>query len=186
MLDKTNITNRTLFVGDELEVLRGINSNSVDLIYLNALPTHRGALARQPLSITERRRDWTLDDMRTEWVDEIELLSPDVLTVINAAKVVHGDSMAGYLTFMSVRLLELERLMKATGSIYLHCDPHASHFLRAVMDALFGPENYKNEVICERNRIVRALKRWRQSHDTLLFYTGRRGHRWNPVLMEHD
>ena len=125
--------------------------------------------------------------MRPEWVDEIELRRPDVLTVINAAKVAHGDSMAGFLTFLSVRMLELERVLNSTGSVYLHCDPRASHFLRAVMDALFGSENFENEITWERARAPRSRgpKRWAWAHDTLLFYTGRHGHRWNPVLKEH-
>ena len=188
MADRTNVPNRTMFIGDDLDALRGINSESVDLVYLDPPPNYdRERQGRGHAAGVDYRRAWTLEDMRPEWVDEIELRRPDVLTVINAAKVAHGDSMASFLTFLSVRMLELERVLKPTGSIYLHCDPRDSHFLRAVMDALFGPENFENEITWERARALRARvpKRWASAHDTLLFYTGRQGHRWNLVLKEH-
>ena len=188
MADRINVPNRTTFIGDDLEALRGINSESVDLVYLNPPPNYdRERQGRGHATGVDYQQAWTLEDMRPEWVDEIELRRPDVLTVINAAKVVHGDSMAGFLTYLSVRMLELERVLKPTGSIYLHCDPRASHFLKAVMDALFGSENFENEITWERARAPRSRgpKRWAWAHDTLLFYTGRHGHRWNPVLKEH-
>ena len=188
MADTTIVPNRTLFIGDNLDVLLGLNSESVDLIYLDP-PLFSGETRKpgDPLKFMGVDfRPWTPEDVRPGWIDEIELRRPDVLTVIDAAKVAHGDRMAGYLTFMSVRLIELERVLRATGSIYLHCDPLASHFLRAIMDALFGQENFKNEVVWERERASRSRgpKRWAWAHETLLFYTGQRGHRWNPILME--
>ena len=189
MADGINVPNRTMFIGDVLDALRGINSESVDLVYLNPPLTNydRQRQGRGHATAVYYPPAWTLEDMRPEWVDEIELRRPDVLTVINAAKVAHGDSMAGFLTFLSVRMLELERVLKPTGSIYLHCDPLTSHFPRAVMDALFGSRNFKNEITWERERAPRSRgpKRWAWAHDTLLFYTGRQGHRWNPVLKEH-
>ena len=80
--------------------------------------------------------------MKQEWIDEIEYRLPALFHLINGAKLANGESMAGYLTFMSVRLLELHRVLKQTGSIYLHCDPAASHYLKAVMDALFGERKF--------------------------------------------
>ena len=88
--------------------------------------------------------------MKEEWIDEIEFRRPSLFHLINGAKLAHGESMAGYLTFMSVRLLELHRVLKPDGSIYLHCDDTAVHYLKGVMDALFGAGNYVNNIVWKR------------------------------------
>ena len=188
MAEYFNVCNRTLFIGDNLPFLRGINTDAVDLIYLDP-PRNRGGVVRGRKyngKYIEYNDTWTADDMRPEWVDEISVRCPDALLAINGAKLLHGIEMAGYLTFMTVRLLEMQRVLRPSGSIYLQSDPHTVHYFRAVMDAIFGSDNFKNQIAWRRNRIGRAGgMRWAWSHDTLLFYTGLNDkHHWNLIPQE--
>lgn len=92
-----------------------------------------------------------------------------------------GDSeMMAYVVMMAPRLLELHRKLKKTGSLYLHCDPVASHYLKIVLDVIFGPENFKNEVIWKRTSAHSSAKRWGPVHDVLLFYSASSTYCWNP------
>ena len=188
MADRINVNDNTLFIGDNLDNLRGLNSESVDLVYLDP-PRNSGRIisAHDTAEAAGFAFDdrWTLDDMRTEWLDEIELRQPDMVPVINATKVAHDDGMAAYLTFMGVRLLELRRILKPTGSIYLQCNPRAAHYLKALMDALFGHEQFKSDVTWKRMAMREGPKRWVWTHDTLLFYAGPREYAWNQVPQEH-
>ena len=133
MVEKINVPDRTLFIGDNLDVLRGINSESIDLIYLDPpfnTGTTQAAQPRSEASGVECTDIWTAEHMKPEWLGELELSHPAVYSMITNAGLVHSESMAGYLTFMGVRLIEMERVLKPTGTIYLHCDPHASHYLK--------------------------------------------------------
>ena len=189
MIDRINVGSRTLFIGDNLDILRGINSESVDLIYLDP-PINSGSVHRAQEGVeaagAEFDDTWTLDDVRDEWLGEIEVRCPAAFELIRGSKLMHSDSMAGYLTFMVIRLIELRRVMKQTGSIYLHCGSVASHYLRIAMDVLFGWNNYKNEVVWKKTASAGGARRWRFIHDKLLFYTGSRRHRWNRVLLDHS
>ena len=184
-----NVPSRTIFTGDNLDILRGINSECVDLIYLDP-PFKSDKTYAAPLDSEARGAEfddvWTLDDMKQEWIDEIEYRRPALFHLINGAKLSSGESMAGYLTFMSVRLLELHRVLKPTGSIYLHCDPTASHYLKGIMDALFGASNFQNEITWQRTTAHSDSKRYGANTDTILFYT--RGNRWtwNPQYNPYE
>ena len=149
MANVCNVPSRTIFIGDNLDILRGINSECVDLVYLDP-PFNSDRTYAAPLESEARGAEfddvWTLDDMKEEWIEEIEIRLPSLYHHINGAKLASGESMAGYLTFMSVRLLELHRVLKPAGSIYLHCDPTASHYLKGIMDALFGKGNFQNDI----------------------------------------
>lgn len=96
------------------------------------------------------------------------------------------NDMMAYLTMMAVRLLELHRVLKPTGSLYLHCDPTASHYLKILLDAIFGARNFRNEVIWKRTSAHSSSKRWGDVHDTLLFFSKSSEHTWNEVLQSHD
>ena len=188
MFGNRNVPSRTLFIGDNLDILRGINSDSVELVYLDP-PFSSGsryeARAGSMASGVVFHHAWTIEDMRPEWLDEVEVHCPGALRVIESARVVHSDSMAGYLTYMCIRLLELRRVLTPSGSIYLHCDPFASHYLKTMMDALFGQSNFMNEIVWKRTSSHGGARRWGPIHDILLFYTGGYRHRWNRVLREH-
>ena len=188
MADRLNAPSRTLFIGDNLNILRGIDSESIDLIYLDPPSIEDRAVLGQVL-IADRELEITTkmppDDMQPEILNEIEIRRPDLLHTINNAKLVHGESMAGHLTFLGIRLLELQRVLKPSGSIYLHCNPDASHYLKVMMDSLFGAKYFRNEIVWKRLPIPRGAKRWSAVHEIILFYIGQRSHRWNRVFLEH-
>ena len=178
-----NVPSRTIFIGDNLDILRGINNDCVDLIYLDP-PFNSDQTYAAPLNSEARGAEfddvWTLSDMKQEWIDEIEYRRPALYHLINGAKLAHGESMAGYMTFMSIRLLELQRILKSTGSIYLHCDDTAVHYLKAVMDALFGEERYINNIVWKRATSHNDPKRFGRILDHLLFYSKGASPHWNP------
>ena len=177
-----NVPSRTIFIGDNLDILRGINSECVDLIYLDP-PFNSNRTYAAPLNSEARgaefRDVWTLDDMKEEWIDEIEIRLPSLFHLINGAKLAHGEGMAGYMTFMSVRLLELHRVLKPNGSVYLHCDDTAVHYLKGVMDALFGAGNFRNNIIWRRATSHNDPRRYGRIADHLLYYSKGGSPTWN-------
>ncbi len=120
--------NQTIWTGDNLEIMRGMNSESVDLIYLDP-PFNSNANYATPIGSkaagTEFKDTWTLSDVDAEWINLIEAKHPGLHRVLQAAMT---DSDKSYLAYMAVRLLEMQRVLKPTGSIYLHCDPTMSHY----------------------------------------------------------
>ena len=141
-----NWKNRTLWTGDNLDIMRGMNSASVDLIYLDP-PFNSNKNYSAPIGSEAAgaafKDTWTLSDVDEAWHGEIADRDPTLYAIIDAAGLAHGKSMKSYLIMMAVRLLEMHRLLKRTGSIYLHCDPTASHYLKSLMDAIFGGETSK-------------------------------------------
>ncbi|MDE2969737.1 MAG: DNA methyltransferase [Chloroflexota bacterium] len=118
-------------------------------------------------------RNW-----KPQWVSEISRVIPSLPGIVNAAGA-HSRSMQGYVTFMAVRLVEMQRVLKPTGSIYLHCDDTAVHYLRAVMDAVFGPENYLNNIIWRRATSHNDARRFGRIVDHILYYRNGLIHTWN-------
>ena len=145
-----NINSKTIFTGDNLPIMRGMNSESVDLIYLDP-PFNSNANYAAPIGSeaagAEFKDTWTLNDVDAAWLDLIEAKHPQLNRVIHAAMT---NSDKSYLIYMAVRLLEMHRILKDTGSIYLHCDPTMSHYLKLVMDAVFGKVNFRNEIVWQR------------------------------------
>ena len=168
-----NIKNRTLFTGDNLDVMRGINSDSVDLIYLDP-PFNSNRNYEAPIGSEAAgamfKDAWTLDDVDIAWIGLIADKEPALASIIDSAGLAHGKSMKAYLTMMAVRLVEMRRILKGTGSIYLHCDPTASHYLKLIMDCVFGQSNFKNELVWKRTSSHSDAKRFASVSDRLLFY----------------
>ena len=96
------------------------------------------------------------------------------------------SDMMAYLTMMAQRMVELHRVLKPTGSIYLHCDPTASHYLKLLMDSVFGPARFRNEIIWKRTSAHSASIRWNDVHDCILYYTKSDSYVWNPILLPHS
>ena len=114
---------------------------------------------------------WSWDDARQEWTDKLEDDFPKVMNVIRGSRNSYGDDMGGFLCFMAVRILEMHRVLKQTGSMYLHCDPTASHYLKELMDAIFGRDNFKNEIIWKRSGgHPLSIRKFESITDTILFY----------------
>ena len=169
-----NFENRTLYTLDNLEVMRGINSESVDLIYLDP-PFNSKKDYAAPIGADAAgaafKDTWSLDDVKREWVEALATDNTATWSVITAAGFAHGESSQAYLTYMAIRLLEMRRVLKSVGSIYLHCDPTMSHYLKLIMDAVFGRRNFRNEIVWCYNVGGKSSKWWARKHDNLLFYS---------------
>ena len=149
-----NWKNRTLFHGDNLPFLRAMNSESVDLIATDP-PFNKGrdfhATSDSLASGASFQDRWSWEqDVHEEWVDQITDDFPLVMNVIQGSRNSYGDDMGAFLCFMAVRLLEMKRVLKPTGSMYLHCDPTASHYLKELMDAVFGRRKFRSEIVWRR------------------------------------
>ena len=138
-----NWANRTIWTGDNLDILRGINSATVDLIYLDP-PFNSNKDYAAPVGSEAAgaafKDTWSLSDLDVAWMGLIADEEPAISYLLDTTGRTHSKGMQSYLTMMAVRLLEMRRVLKDTGSIYLHCDPIASHYLKALMDAVFGPD----------------------------------------------
>ena len=193
-----NWQNRTLFHGDNLPFLRAMNSESIDLIATDP-PFNKGRdfhATPDSLAAGARFQDrWSWErDVHEEWTDQITDDHPRLMEAIEGARYAHSDGMGAFMCFMAVRLLAMRRVLKPTGSIYLHCDPTASHYLKAVMDAIFGWKNFRNEIIWRRTATVKGnfgqnSKFFGPATDTVLFYskTGRLifNQPFNPYSQEY-
>ena len=170
-----NWKNRTLFHGDNLTFLRAMNSESVDLIATDP-PFNKGRdfhATPDSLAAGARFQDrWSWErDVHHDWVDQITDDFPRVMNVIQGSRSSYGDDMGAFLCFMAVRFLEMRRVMKPTASIYLHCDPTASHYLKELMDAVFGRKQFRNEIVWCYNVGGKSKKWWARKHDNLIFYS---------------
>ena len=178
----SNWKNR-LFYGDNLHILREhVQDESVDLIYLdppfnssanyNVLFSEKsGEQSAAQITAFEDTWHWTQESEAT--FHETVTGAPERLVkVLEAFRGFLGTSdMMAYLTMMAPRLMELHRVLKPTGSIYLHCDPTASHYLKLMMDATFGTDNFDNEVIWKRHNARSTDQRWPRVHDVMLYYS---------------
>ena len=172
----TNWPNRTLFHGDNLDFLRAMNSESVDLIATDP-PFNKGRdfhATPDSLAAGAKFQDrWSWErDVHQDWVDQITDDHPKLMEAIESARYAHSDGMGAFMCFMAVRLLAMRRVLKPTGSIYLHCDPTASHYLKAVMDAIFGWQNFRNDLTWLRSGGFKrkTARRFPIKNESLLFY----------------
>ncbi len=173
MMATPNWSNRTIFTGDNLYVMRGMNSESVDLIYADP-PFNSNRNYSAPIGSKAAgaafKDAWTLSDVDLIEHNRLREENKGLFAAIAAAKHTHSKGMFSYLVMMALRLLEMRRLLKPTGSIYLHCDPFASHYLKVVMDAVFGRDNFRNEVVWKRTSSHSDANRFARVSDRLLFY----------------
>ena len=191
----SGIHNRTIFTGDlksetdNLAVLRRIDSGVVDLIYLDPPFNSKRDYAAPVGSVAEGLDAFFTDkfarDNRWDGLQEVLLnVNPAVYSVIMAAAKVKGKSTRSYLTFMAVRLMEMHRVLKDTGSIYLHCDPTMSHYLKMLMDAIFGKDNFHNEIVWCYSKWTNTAKYYQKNHDIILFYSKADDYKFNKPLGE--
>ena len=170
--------NRHIYIKDNLEVLRTFDDNSVDLIYLDPpfnSNKNYGAPIGSEAAGFHFKDIWTLDDVKNEWWGEIADKYPALYEIIHAVGLVNGDNDKAYLIAMAMRLLELHRVLKDTGSIYLHCDQTMSHSLKLVMDSIFDKKNFNTEISWERiqgagKRTQHKPKKYAVATDSILFY----------------
>ena len=187
-----------LYFGDNLRILReNVPDHSVDLIYLdppfNSNATYN-VLFRERTGEDSAAQITAFEDTWS-WSVESEIAFQDVITggpeklgdLLQAMRGFLGQNdMMAYLTMMAQRMAELHRVLKPTGSIYLHCDPTASHYLKLMMDSVFGQDNFRNEIVWRRTASHGGAKRWGPVHDVLLFYTASQRYRWNRPYQDYS
>ena len=106
--------------------------------------------------------------------------------MIEATRTAHSEGTAAYLTFMAIRIIEMHRVLKPTGSMYLHCDSEANSYLRLTMDAIFGNDTLRNEIIWKRTSAHNSAKRYGPNYDSILFYSKSDDYTWNQVHQPYD
>ena len=184
-----NFADKTIFTRDNIDVLRGFNSECVDLIYLDP-PFNSNKNYSAPIGSKAAgaafKDTWTLSDLDTAWMGLIADEHPSLYATLAAAGLSHGKRMQSYLCMMAVRLLEMKRILKPTGSIYLHCDQTASHYLKVIMDVVFGKANFKNEVVWKRVNARGDGNRYGRVSDSILFYTRSNQYTWNNVYVRDE
>ncbi|MBM4432716.1 MAG: site-specific DNA-methyltransferase, partial [Chloroflexi bacterium] len=178
---KTNV----LYFGDNLEILRNreyFPDNSVDLIYLdppfnskkdyNILFKENGGVESEA-QIKAFTDTWHWTPAAENTYHEIVTQGPlKVGKLIGALHDAIGNNdVMAYLVMMTARLIELHRVLKSTGSLYLHCDPTASHYLKLVLDQIFGPANFRNEIVWHHQILGTGLRAFPRQHEVLLRYT---------------
>lgn len=185
----------TLYYGDNLDILREhIKDETIDLVYLDPpfnskrgynllFKTPKGHAADASVTAFEDTWSWG-DQAEREFNEILHQSKTDVAEMVRSlrAYLKESDVMA-YLTFMTNRLLELHRVLKPTGSLYLHCDPTASHYLKILLDMIFSPRNFRNEIIWQRTSAHNDPLRYGRVHDVILFYTKTDEYTWNQ---QHD
>ena len=185
MMTDPNFTSGTVWTGDCLSVMRGMNSACIDLIYLDP-PFNSNANYAAPIGSKAAgaafKDTWTLEDVDVEWINLIEAKHPALYRVLLAA-ITNSDK--AYLVYMSARLLEMHRILKPAGSIYLHCDWHIGHHLKLVMDAIFGKAGFRNEIIWHYRKWPTGKYAFQRNHDVLFFYckSAKNEHTFNQLYM---
>ena len=188
-----------LYYGDNLEILRNhILSESVDLIYIdppfNSNQAYNVIFSESDGSSSQAQIQAFEDTWH--WGDTIEEVYYDLINsapqqLVETIKSFRGflteTNLMAYLVMMAVRLVELYRVLKSTGSFYLHCDPTASHYLKIILDQIFGVENFRNEIVWTRTNAHNMNARYySRIHDLLLFYTKGDGYTWNKQYTEYS
>ena len=188
---------KTLFYGDNLAILREhVEDESADLVYLDP-PFNSNAnynvLFKAPdghqsqAQIEAFGDTWHWNEPAEQAFDEVmQSGNSDAAEMLRAMRsFLKENDMMAYITMMAVRLLELHRVLKPTGSLYLHCDPTASHYLKILLDAVFGKQFFRNEVAWRRSSAhsdtKQGMRRYGRIRDVILFYTKSRDYTWNPL-----
>ncbi len=186
-----------LYYGDNLQVLREyIPSQSVDLIYLdppfNSRQDYNVLFAekdgtRSASQITAFKDTWEWNEEAARSYEEVVEAGGRVADAMRAFRtLLGGTDMLAYLAMMAPRLVELRRVLKETGSIYLHCDPTASHYLKLIMDAVFGAQMFRTEIIWKRTNTHSDSKRWSDVSDSILYYGNTGNLTWNGLYIAHS
>lgn len=189
---------RQLHLGDNLTVMRGMDSETVDLVYLDPpFNSNRNykIVFRGCENLKADTRLPAFEDV-WKWDDATETLFEELVrerrgqkiaeTLSGLLNVVGRDRLMAYLVNITPRLVEIHRLIKRTGSVYLHCDPTASHYLKIIMDAVFGREHFRNEIVwCYRGGGV-PRRNFARKHDVILKYSKSETYTFNPQYAEYS
>ena len=182
---KCNISNRTIFNNDNVNILQGINSDSIDLIYLDP-PFNKKKEFTAPIGSSSEGasfKDWFREeDVKDDWVQTIKEDTIGLYNFLNGVKNLSSITSGKnnkyylynycYLSYMAIRLIEMQRILKDTGSIYLHCDPTMSHYLKILMDIIFGENNFRNEIVwCYSTATTPYIRQFPRNTDIIYWYS---------------
>lgn len=193
-----SITKNTLFYGDNLDILRDyMPDESVDLIYLDPpfnsnrsynvlFKDESGKDSQSQITAFEDTWHWGQETEDT-YRDPVQNAQSNVSTMISALRdFIGANQMMAYLVMMTARLIQLHRVLKSTGSLYLHCDPTASHYLKIVMDTIFGIQNSRNEIVWKRTSAHSSANKYGSVHDVILFFSKTDQFVWNDQFQPYD
>ncbi len=181
-MHESNINNRTIFCRDNLDILQGINSNSIDLIYLDP-PFNKKKIFTSPIRGSAKGASFsdifTAEDIKDEWLQTIKEDQDKLYSFLESVRVIEGRTSYNfcYLAYMAIRLMEMHRVLKDTGSIYYHCDPTMSHYIKILMDIIFGEKNFRNEIVWGYTGPGSPrMRQFNRKHDTVFWYS--KGNTW--------
>ena len=188
-----NNMQNTLFTNDNLYILNGLNSEIADLIYLdppfNSKRTYSAPVGTKAAGASFKDM-WTWEDVNDAYLDKLVEKYPALVDFINSVEASHSKAMKAYVVYMTQRLIELHRILKETGSIYLHCDPTASHYLKILMDCIFGRDNFRNEITWERATDTGSSKAiakfFPNNNDIILFYSKSKNYFYEKIYKEYN
>ena len=170
-----NVANRTIFCKDNLDILNGINSETINLIYLDP-PFNSNRNYHAPVGSEAEGASFKdifgEADLKDEEIGLLAESHPKLSNYLNVIKNVSSKSTYCYLTYMAIRIAQMHRVLKETGSLYLHCDDTMSHYLKTVLDVIFGEKNYRNEISWQRTNTPKGSTRnFPRNRDIVLFYS---------------
>ena len=194
------IPNRSIFCKDNLDILQGINSNSIDLIYLDP-PFNKKKEFIAPIGSSAEgasfKDTFTEEEIKDEWVETIKQDYDGLYKFLIGIKELSNITSSKrnkyylynycYLCYMAIRLIEMRRILKETGSIYLHCDPTMSHYIKLLMDIIFGEKNFRNEIVWKRHSSGQKgsqfePKKWGANTDHIFFYVKNNNTKMSPFI----
>jgi DNA modification methylase len=192
----SHMPENTLYYGDNLEVMRKyLPDASVDLVYLdppfnsnrdyNLLFREQSGEPAQG-QIKAFTDTWQWSERAYDEFCQTCAVPALVELVQGFVRTLGRNDLTAYLVMMAPRLVELHRVLKPTGSLYLHCDPTASHYLKVMLDVIFGARNFRNEIVWKRTSAHSGARRWGDVHDILLFYSKTEDYHWNTVFQPHE
>ena len=181
-MSRLNVDNRTIFCHDNLDVLQGINSGSVDLIYLDP-PFNKNK--RFTATVGSSASGAYFDDIfreeevKEEWLQTIKEDRPELYSYLSGIKSVGTPYNFAYLAYMAIRLIECHRILNSSGSLYLHCDLTMSHYLKTTLDCIFRESCFKNEIIWHYTGGGRSRRYFSKKHDVIFWFSKSNRHCFN-------
>ena len=183
-----NFPDNVLYQADNLDILRGMNSETVDLIAtdppFNTRQVRSGAAGAYPDKWKWGSPDRSPNEVDPKWLEQIKETNPPLAQVIQTAGSCHSQDMAAFICFLGIRLIEMHRVLKPTGSLYIHCDQNANSYIRLALDAIFSATNLRNEIAWRRYGSHNDAKNYGRVYDTILYYTKRGKATWNGIWQD--
>ncbi len=172
-ITQETIRNRTIFCRDNIEIMKGMDSDSIDLIYLDP-PFNKKKLFTAPIGTSAEGASFSdyfsESDVKDEWVQTIREDEVELFNFLNGIKFVGNNYNYCYLCYMAIRLIECHRILKDTGSLYLHCDLTMSHYIKLMLDFIFGEKKFLNEIIWHYTGGGRSKNYFSRKHDSIFWY----------------